>query len=236
MVHKSRLRRDRYQTLRKKDVECGLAASCVWPDCTCPQRPGIAASPDQGTQRKGRTVYRSPAGPHIKRRIRPAGWSPLSDWVLVRTKTGQENWAALNCKQQAIETWNPRYMVPGKGTPQALFPGYLFARPLDKWRKLSNTYGVIDIVMMGGKPDHVPKAVMKALRKNADKEGIVTLPRQRKPEKGESVEIQIGAWKGFTGLYDGLNSEGRVRVLLKFMGRQVVLTFNRQSSVQVVEA
>jgi transcription antitermination factor NusG len=127
-------------------------------------------------------------------------------------------------------------MEPGKGTPQALFPGYLFVRPRDRWRKLRNTYGVIDIVMMGDKPDFVPKTVMKALRANADKDGIVTLPKQRKPEVGEAVEIKVGAWQGFKGLYDGLDPEGRIRVLLSMFGRQVALTFRRQSSVQVVNA
>lgn len=115
-----------------------------------------------------------------------------------------------------------------------LFPGYLFAKPGHKISKLRNTYGVIDIVMMGGKPDYVPTAIMKALRMNADEEGIVTLPAQRKPEKGERVQIKIGAWKGFEGLYDGLNPEGRIRILLEFMGKPVELLFRKQTSVEVV--
>lgn len=232
-MRRSRLRRDK---VRKRDIDCVLGGACVYPHCTCPQREGTAASNDQGTPNKGKRVYRTPAGPYLKRRVRPKGWSPLSDWCLVRTKTGQENWAALNCKQQAIETFLPRYMVPGSARPAALFPGYMFVRPLDKWRKLSNTYGVIDVLTRNGAPEFVPKAVMKALRANVDKDGVVTLPRQRKPEKGEAVEIQIGAWKGFTGLYDGLSPEGRIRVLLSFMGREVVLTYRRQTSVQVVKA
>jgi transcription antitermination factor NusG len=135
-----------------------------------------------------------------------------------------------------METFLPRYIEPGSGIPRALFPGYLFVRMNDRWQKLRNTYGVIDVVMMGGKPDYVPKAVMKALRNNMDKDGIVTLPRQRKPELREAVEIKVGAWQGFTGLYDGLNSEGRIRVLLSMFGREAVLTFKRQSSIQVVNA
>jgi transcription antitermination factor NusG len=127
-------------------------------------------------------------------------------------------------------------MQPGSGIPKALFPGYMFARPEHRWQKLSNTYGVVGIIMRGGEPEYVPKVVMKTLRANADKDGIVTLPRQRKPEKGEAVEIKVGAWQGFTGLYDGLDPEGRVRVLLSMFGREVALTFKRQSSVQVVDA
>lgn len=236
MVRKYRLRRDRLRTVRRHEVECGLGTSCVWPECTCPLRAVVENEEIAPPQVRGVRVYRSPAGPHLKRRIRPAGWSPLSDWVLVRTKTRQENWAATNCKQQDMETFLPRYIEPGKGVPQALFPGYLFVRPDHKWRKLRNTIGVLDIVMMGGAPDYVPKAIMKALRANVDKDGIVTLPRQRKPDKGEAVEIKFGAWSGFTGLYDGLDPQGRIRVLLSFMGKEVALTFRRYSSVQVVNA
>jgi transcription antitermination factor NusG len=127
-------------------------------------------------------------------------------------------------------------MEPGSGVPKALFPGYLFVRPGHRFNKLRSTYGVIDVITRGDKPEYVPKAVMKALRSNADKDGLVTLPRQRKPEKGEAVEIQIGAWKGFTGLYDGLDGTGRNRVLLSMFGREVVLTYNRLASIQVVEA
>ncbi len=223
--------------VERASIDCTLGKRhCVWPQCTCPPRDVVETVAESPPPRQGVTSYRRPIGPVLPRKRRPPGWSPLSDWVLVRTKTGSENWAALNCKQQAIETWNPRVMVPGRGTPQPLFPGYLFVLPGDKWRKLSNTYGVLDIVMMGGAPAHVPKAVIKSLRKMADKDGIVTLPRQRKPEKGEPVEIKFGAWQGFEGLYDGLSPQGRIRVLLKFMGKEVVLFFNRQSSVQVVNA
>lgn len=237
MARKSkRVRRDRLVTVRRHEVDCTLGSACVWPECTCPVRPSTEQEHDAPPLVRGKRVYRSPAGPHIPRRVRPKGWTPLSDWCLVRTKGRQENWAALNCKQQDMETFLPRYMEPGSGTPRALFPGYLFVRPNDQWKKLRNTYGVVDIVMMGGAPDWVPKAVMKALRANVDKEGIVTLPRQRKPRNGEPVEIKIGAWQGFTGLYDGLTPEGRIRVLLSFMGRAVALEFRRYSSIQVVDA
>lgn len=234
-VRRSRLRRDRYQTLKKSDVDCFLGSSCVWPECTCLAREGTSRVWPEDVHKRGKRVYRTPAGPYIPRRVRPDGWTPLSDWVLVRTKTRLENWAALNCKQQDIETWSPRYYEPGKAKLVALFPGYLFVKPGDKWRKLRNTMGVIDIVMMGAEPDYVPKVIMKALRANADEEGIVTLPAQRKPEMGERVQIKIGAWKGFEGLYDGLNPEGRVKVLFEFMGKSVELLFNRYTSVEVVE-
>lgn len=199
-------------------LTCGLGRQCVWPSCTCPA-----------------DVQRVPIPPPVKRRTRPKGWSPLSDWVVVRTKTGSENYACGECRNQDMETWLPRYMEPGRGVPTALFPGYIFVRPNGQWRKLRNTYGVIDIVMMGDRPDYVPKVVLNALKKNADKNGIVTLANQRPPKKGERVKIQIGAWKGFEGLYDGLDGEGRNQVLFSMFGKTVTLKFRRAASIEVMD-
>lgn len=230
-MRKSRLRRDK---VRKRDIDCVLGRHCVYPRCTCPPRPGTAAPEIEGATHDDAPPD-APIRPAIKRKRRPKGWSPLSDWVVVRTKSRQENLVAMNCREQDIETWCPRIMTPLSGKPAALFPGYMFARPDGKYRKLSNTRGVLGLIMRGDGPEFVPKAAMKALRANADKDGIVTLPRQRKPEKGERVEIKIGAWKGFEGLYDGLDPEGRNRVLLNMFGKEVVLTFKRATSIEVTE-
>jgi transcription antitermination factor NusG len=235
-ARKSRLRRETIETLRYRDVVCHLGSACVWPECSCPKREGTGGPETERVQSRGKRVYRTPAGPHVKRRVRPKGWTPLSDWVVVRTKTRSENFAANECRNQDMETWCPRYMEPGKGVPTALFPGYIFVKPGDRWRSLRNTYGVIDIIMMGDKPDMVPKAVMNALRRNADKDGIVTLPKQRKPELKERVQIKVGAWQGFEGLYDGLDPEGRIQVLFSMFGKTITLKFKRQASIEVVEA
>lgn len=197
-----------------------------------PQKP--AGPGDTG---KGMRVYRTPAGPHrsdTRIRRRPPGWSALSDWVLVRTKLGRENWARINCENQAMETYLPRCQLPGNGKLQAVFPGYLFVRPGDRWKKLSNTFGVIDIVSIDGRPQFVPKAVMKWLRGREDEEGIFTLPRQRSPEQGETVEIKIGAWKNTLGVYDGLSPEGRSRVLVEFMGKMISLEFDKAHHIETL--
>lgn len=232
-----RLRHETLETVRYKDVDCFLGkGACCWPECTCPKRESTAQEQEQGAIVAGGPPDTAPSAPKLKRRIRPPGWSPFTDWVLVRTKTRHENWAALNCKQQDMETWLPRYIEPGKGTPQALFPGHLFVRPGDQWKKLRNTYGVIDIIMMGENPDYVPKKVLRELRSRADKDGIVTLPKQRKPEKGERVQIKVGAWQGFVGLYDGLSPDKRIRVLLSLFGREALLEFSRPSSIEIADA
>lgn len=213
----------------KCNVDCFLGSACVWPQCTCPvQR--YDAPP---VQSRGKRVYATPAGPYIPRRRRPTGWSPLSDWVVVRTKTGHENFASTQCRNQDMETWCPRYIKPGRGIPQPLFPGYLFVRPQGQWRQLRNTKGVMDIIMMGGKPDYVAKAAMKALRAMSDKDDIVTLPEQRPPQKGERVQMKVGAWQGFEGLYDGLDLDGRYSVLFSMFGKTVAIKFKRASSIEV---
>ena len=213
---------------------CRLPGDCVWPECTCPGVARATITPE-GVLVTPKGMQRSPTGPLIKRRVRPRGWSPLSDWVIVRTKTGSENWARVNCEKQDMETWNPRCEIPGKGKLQPLFPGHLFVRPGDKFRALRNTYGVIDYIGVGEKPSYVPKEVMDTLRKRADGEGIVALPHQRKPKIGERVQIKVGAFQECYGLYDGLSPEGRLRVLTEFMSQTVTLEFKHQHHVEVVD-
>lgn len=193
------------------------------------QEPG--AEMGQGKTRPGRGTEPRPAP--IKRRRRPKGWSPMSDWMLVRTKTGRENWARINCENQAMETWLPRVSLPGHGKLQPVFPGYLFVRPGDQWPRLRSTYGVLEIVSNAGQPLYVPKDVMRALRKNEDGEGLFRLPDRKDPVTGDVVEIQIGPWKKHFGVYDGMSASGRSRVLLQFMGQDVVLEFSRRHSIAV---
>lgn len=193
------------------------------------QKRGARPGEGQGRPEEGTRPQTAP----IKRRRRPRGWSPLSDWMLVRTKTGRENWARINCENQAMETWLPRTSQIGKGKLVPVFPGYLFVRPGDRWPKLRSTYGVLDIVSNGGVPLYVPKAVMRALRKNVDEDGLFRLPKDtRDPEKGDVVEIQIGPWKNHFGVYDGMSASGRNRVLLEFMGQDIVLEFSRKRSIK----
>jgi transcription antitermination factor NusG len=180
---------------------------------------------------RGNAASRAP----LKRRRRPKGWSPMSDWVLVRTKTGRENWARLNCEKQAMETWYPRCAMPGKGKLQPVFPGYIFVKPGDKWRSLRSTYGVLEIVMQGDAPQFVPRAVMQALKKQEDADGVWRLPTHKDPEQGDLVEIKIGAWKNHLGVYDGLSPSGRSRVLLEFLSQEIVLEFSRRDSIEVRE-
>lgn len=233
-----RYRRDSWGIYERKDVICALPGTCCFPSCTCPAGEAWEAANRPPIPEKGKTVYRAPAGPHrrdTRVRKRPPGWSALSDWVLVITKRGRENWAEINCRQQAMETYCPRCLQPGKGKLTAVFPGYLFVRPGNALPSLRSTKGVLSIVMRGDHPDWVPKNVLKELRKMEDEEGIFVLPKQRPPELGEHVEIQIGAWKNHIAVYDGQSPEGRHRALLEFMGREIALEFKRVASLQVVK-
>lgn len=179
------------------------------------------------------TKKRATDRPKRRKRYRPRGWTPLSDWVLVRTKSNRENYARLNCEKQGMETWLPRMEVLGRGKLQPVFPGYLFVRPGTQWARLRGTYGVIDVVGVGGEPTYVPKAVMRALRKFETKDGLYRFPDERDPKPGDVVEIQIGAWKSHFGVYKGTTALGRLQVLLHFMNQPVVLEFSRQRSVKV---
>jgi transcription antitermination factor NusG len=193
-----------------------------------------AADPVGGDSGASLPAKRATGRPTGRKRYRPKGWTPLSDWVLVRTKVNRENYARLNCEKQGMETWLPRtHGGPGRGKLVPVFPGYLFVRPGDRWARLRGTYGVVDVVGVAGEPTFVPKAVLKALRKFESPDGVYVFPDERQPKPGEVVEIQIGPWKSHFGVYNGTTAQGRLKVLLEFMSQPIVLEFSRQRSIRV---
>ncbi len=129
----------------------------------------------------------------------------------------------------------PRCVRPGTAKLVPVFPGYLFVRPGDDWPKLRNTYGIIDIIMQGDRPAYVPKEVLKYLRSREDKDGVFVLPRQRKPQEGEQVEIKFGPFKNHLGVYNGLSPEGRSRVLVEFMQQTIRLEFGKAHHLETLD-
>ena len=56
-----------------------------------------------------------------------------------------------------------------------LFPGYLFVRVVDRWRRIDRTMGVIGVVKTGETPARCPDNEIAALLARTDPDGIVRL-------------------------------------------------------------
>lgn len=151
------------------------------------------------------------------------------DWIVARTQPTREKWASENIARQGYECYMPKVAVTRriKGRAQQyvasapLFPRYLFVLTPGPWSFLLGTYGVVGVVMNGGKPAVIPAAIIGDLRKREGADGLVALPTVTADyKKGQEVRIRDGVHAGIQGIYDGVGPQDRIRVLLDYLGRK----------------
>ena len=123
-----------------------------------------------------------------------------------------------------FEVFLPLVQTKRASTP--LFPGYLFARVVERWRSINFCFGVIGIVRVGDCPSKMPDAEIEALKVMIDGRGYIKLPEApaapagRKIAIGAKVRITAGPFNGMSGLYAGQSTRERELVLLNVLGGQ----------------
>jgi len=158
-------------------------------------------------------------------------------WYAVQCQPHGEARAALNLARQGFDAYCPRYLKTRRHARQVrsvaapFFPRYLFVN-LDlasqRWRSVNGTFGVSGLVGPRDHPSSVPEAIIAALRAREDENGYiaVTHPAERW-KAGDPVRITgNNAFHGCSGLFEGLNDDERVRVLLDLLGRKVRVTLD----------
>jgi transcriptional antiterminator RfaH len=150
-------------------------------------------------------------------------------WYLIQTKPRQELIAKENLSNQGYECFLPmlhsekivRKALSILAAP--LFPRYLFIQ-LDKdfgsksWSPIRSTRGVSNLVRFGIEPAKVPDELVNFMRQRAQNYKWV------KPlfESGQSIKIHSGPFANFEAIYQGMDANQRIIVLLEFMGKLVV--------------
>lgn len=160
-----------------------------------------------------------------KRPARRKSRELLSWWFAVRVKHGRERYARRNVERQGHKVWVPWVHEEGRPREQPLFPGYIFVLG-PAWYYLQATYGVLYPIMMGDVPARMPKREMSAFMKAADREGVITIKRE-KFVKGQAVRVKQGSWHGVVGSYIKASGTERVRVLFELLGGIHELEFDR---------
>jgi transcriptional antiterminator RfaH len=158
---------------------------------------------------------------------RPEGLE-VSDvrWLVATTKPHRELWAAENCHAQGFVSYRPmllkRQRQPTAGSRSRfvaapLFPAYLFIQLSEQWPRLLNTFAVTGVIRYGDNPAWLPDKAVQQLRQR-EINGIIQLP---KPEPGQRVHIVRGSFIHHDGLFAGMASHDRVKVLLDVLGRRL---------------
>ena len=140
-------------------------------------------------------------------------------WWLARTEPRQERLAKFHVERDNpnAEAYLPCFWDPFAEKIHPLFPNYLFVRSPDGlWGFLRRTIGIFSVVMRGSEPDIMPDVQMEKLRER-EYQGLVQLQEGMKLVPGRKVEIG-SSWNG---IYTGMSSQNRCRVLLSMFGRQV---------------
>jgi transcriptional antiterminator RfaH len=160
-----------------------------------------------------------------------ASWLPLvrqERWYVARTLAQRELHAARQLTNQEFRAFVPRYWKNRRHARRVetisapLFPRYIFVildRTRDRWRSVNGTLGVERLLMQAGEPQAVPQGVVESLITAADTDGNVHFDFHLK--EGQTIRVTAGPLADLVGQLEGLDDNGRVRVLLEIMGGKV---------------
>ena len=153
-----------------------------------------------------------------------------SKWLLVYTKTKEEQRAKKNLENQGFEIFLPMIAFTKVNqsksiTLKAMFPGYLFIKidtELDKWNRIKSTRGVSHLVVFGQRFAEIPNQVIAYLKSEADENDIFKQKITRQEfQKGDKLVIEKGMFKDKEATFLAKKSKERVRILLRFVNHLI---------------
>jgi len=161
-------------------------------------------------------------------------------WIVTRAKPSRELWAAQNVRRQDMEPFAPQILGANSHRREMLFQSYLFVRiKRDKRFQeavglLRSTYGISQVLMQAGTelPAIIETKFITDLQKRVDRRGLVILPGDEIKE-GDTVKVRSGTFTDCEGLYQGMDKDGRLRVLFSLLGHTFEREFSRSQVTKV---
>ena len=154
----------------------------------------------------------------------------ISNWLLLQVKPRQEMRALENLERQKAECYCPLIQVEklsrGKRilVEEALFPGYFFINFDPQKSNLTYTAirssrGVSKFVRFGGEPAKVLESLILQI-KDSEKASVSSLNAPNLPQKGDTVIIVGGPFKGLQAVYSQADGLQRSIVLVNLLHQQ----------------
>jgi transcriptional antiterminator RfaH len=158
-------------------------------------------------------------------------------WIAVHTQPGAEFKAELHLRRQGYSVYLPRYLKLVRHArrrdhvARPLFPRYLFVNlaEADMWRPVRSTIGVSGLICSGEFPAIVPSAVIGEIRAREDQSGLVRLNDPRAYKVGEPICVDFGSCSELEGIFESVDDQERVTVLLKLLGRHVKVRLSAEA-------
>jgi transcriptional antiterminator RfaH len=155
---------------------------------------------------------------------------PSRRWYVAQTHVHAESKANLHLARQGFEVYLPRYVKQRRHARRVetvaapLFPRYLFVSVdivTQRWHSIRSTFGITRLVANGDVPAVLPQAIIEGLKRREDANGFVQLERRPRFASGDKVRVLAGAFCDNLGLFEGINGQERVAILLDLLGRKV---------------
>jgi len=170
-----------------------------------------------------------------------SGAESTFNWYAAFTQRHAERKARLHLLNQGFSVYLP--MVPKvrrharkvERVASPMFPRYLFVgfdRETAAWRSINGTVGVTHLVGNGDGPMPIPDGVIEEIAGREDSEGLVRLNHGRAFAEGERLRVVDGGLADLEGLFEEMDGDRRVVLLLDIMGRAV----RARVPVDIVEA
>ena len=157
----------------------------------------------------------------------------MKKWYLIQTKPAQEVIATQNLSNQGFNVFHPKAIIENKTV--SLFPRYLFIELDDKtqnWTPIRSTKGVANFVRFGLSFAVVPNQIIRMI-KIQQQQTIEKMIDICSHQKGDSVEIKSGVFKGQQAIFQNYSSSDRLTVLLKLIGQHQKLEFTEKEIVEI---
>jgi transcriptional antiterminator RfaH len=157
----------------------------------------------------------------------------MKNWYLIKTKPRQEKKAIQNLQNQNYETFCPMAQIKNKKV--VLFPGYLFIfldRKNQNWTPIKSTKGVSHFVRFGLAFAKTQNNIIEFIRSNQDLtyEKIIELDKFK---SGDKIQITEGVFKNLIGIFQCYKADDRVMLLLKLLGNEQVLSFEKNKVIAI---
>ncbi len=157
----------------------------------------------------------------------------MTHWYVVHTQPHGEERAQLNLERQGFDVYLPKYLRHRRHARRTehvrrpLFPRYLFVRfdpERAQWRSINGTFGVAYLISHGDEPIAVPDKIVDAMQARHNDDDLVVLHSPDSFQPGQKLEIVDGPFAWRTGLFQRLDDNERVVLLLDLLGRPVSVT------------
>jgi transcriptional antiterminator RfaH len=139
-------------------------------------------------------------------------------WIVLRTQARQEALATQSVAARGLESYFP--LLKYGRSVEPLFPGYLFAQitpGTNDLQRIRSAPGIAYVLPKDAPPALLPNTLIGALRARA-------ASRPPGHQRGDRVTIRRGPFRWLDAVFDRrLNANGRVRVLLRFVNRPVLV-------------